>query len=69
VILLLIALNTTPLIHSRVPCWIVKAYHSALGPEGAMQKGRALGYTDAEMDAIKKRCQLVAPKQSEGGIK
>lgn len=58
-IFLLLALTTTqPLIHSRVPCWIVRAYHSALGPEGATQKGRALGYTDAEMEAIKKRCGI-----------
>ena len=55
---LVLALNTTPLIHTKVPCWMVKAYHSALGPEGAASKGHALGYSDAEMEAIKKRCGI-----------
>ncbi len=57
-ILLLIALNSDPLIHSRVPCWIVRAYAATLGPEGAAAKGRAHGYSDAEMEAIKKRCGI-----------
>lgn len=56
-ILLLLALTTAP-VHTRVPCWIVKAYAAALGPEGAKQKGRAMGYTDGEMDAVRARCGL-----------
>ena len=56
-ILLLIALTTSP-IHTRVPCWIVKAYVATLGEAGAREKGHVHGYTDVEIDAVKRRCGL-----------
>lgn len=67
-ILLLIALTAAPA-HTRVPCWIVKAYVGTLGPVAARAKGHEHGYTDAEIDAVRVRCGIVAPKQGEGGIK
>lgn len=45
-------------VHTRIPCWIVKAYVATLGEAGAREKGHAHGYTDVEIDAVKRRCGL-----------
>lgn len=45
-------------VHTRIPCWIVKAYVATLGEAGAREKGHVHGYTDIEIDAVKRRCGL-----------
>ena len=52
---LLVFLGTaTP--HSTIPCWLVHAYIEVLGEKAARAKGKAHGYTDAEIDAVRARC-------------
>lgn len=55
-ILLLIALNTAPIFHVKVPCWLVRSYIELYGVQAARAKGREKGYTDAEIDAVRSRC-------------
>lgn len=38
------------------PCWLVKTYVELLGEKAARAKGKAHGYTDAEIDATRARC-------------
>lgn len=55
-ILLLIFLGTATPQHP--PCWLVKTYVEILGEKAARAKGKAHGYTDAEIDATKARCKV-----------
>jgi hypothetical protein len=56
-LLLLIALASGPN-KTTVPCWIAEAYVATLGEKGARNKGKAHGYSDAEIEAIKARCKI-----------
>ena len=38
------------------PCWLVKTYVELLGEKAARAKGKAHGYTDAEIGATRARC-------------
>ena len=53
-ILALFLLAASPVYAS--PCWLVKTYVEMLGEKAARAKGKAHGYTDAEIDATRARC-------------
>ena len=55
-ILLLVFLSTAPIVHYTVPCWMVRTYIDVYGEKAARLRGKANGYTDAEMDAVRARC-------------